>query len=265
MYYFTINYTRGDLTHIAINVNNLQYFKEKQDTFNENKFALKTNNPYILEGDHYVNKDAKKIIQKNSSSNEQLSLSSNEILLENDNYLYRVDFTNGIVYGKQDRSLYYWMHNDSGFEIGDANNQLTIAPTLLFYKNLKTENGTTLEFDETLICFKYFLNNNEVQINVPNEINGTLGLAMYRHQVLLGIGDEKFLYVFYSTRTTECNTVADVISAIKPDENFNEYIFSLNEKLLGLLHFNKTTEKLIITINKTDVEVVSVEGICKKI
>lgn len=106
MYYFSIEFS-NNTTKVVIGFDSLHHFKEKQDSFNEGKFALKINTPYIIEGDHYVNKDIKKIIQKGSSSNEQLSLSFNEILLKNENYLYRVDFTNGIVYGKNDSSNFH--------------------------------------------------------------------------------------------------------------------------------------------------------------
>lgn len=233
--YFNIYYSYTDTSKLIIGYDSLHHFKEKQDSFNEGKFALKINTPYIIEGDHYINKDTKKIIQKGSSSNEQLSLSFNEILLKNENYLYRVDFTNGIVYGKNDSSnFHHWMNND-GYEIGDANNQLAITPTLLAYKNLKTSNGAVLQFSESSIYFKYFLNNNEFQVNIPNGVNGTLGLTTYRHDLFIN----NVLYItIYSSSDVEIITAQMITQALKAEKDII---------LTGCIHFTEDdTETLTV-------------------
>lgn len=263
-YYFSIEYSKDDTSKVVIGFDSLYHFKEKQDSFNESKFALKTNNPYVLEGNHYINKDTKKIIQRGSSSNEQLTLSSNEILLENDNYLYKANPTDGIVYVKKgSTSFHQWMNTDC-FEIGDINNILQITPIALYYKNLQTNASNQLILNGSSISFKYFSNNKEFQVKVPNEVNGTLGLAMYRHQVELEIDGDRFLYVFYSTRTEACNSIADLTAAIQPNSDFKEHIFSL-QNILGLLSYNAKTNKWIITINDHDVEILNVNGMCQKV
>ena len=234
-YFFTIEYSKDDTSKVVIGFDNLYHFKEKQDSFNESKFALKTNNPYILDGDYYINKDTRKIIQTGSSSNEQLTLSSNEILLENDNYLYQANPTDGIVYCKKDSTGFHqWMNTDC-FEIGDINNNLQIAPIALYYKNLQTNASNQLILNESSISFKYFSNNKEFQVKVPNEVNGTLGLTTYRHDLF--INDVLYITI-YSSSDAEIITAQMITQALKAEKDII---------LTGCIHFTEDdTETLTV-------------------
>lgn len=125
--------------------------------------------------------------------------------------------------------------NNDGYEIGDANNQLAITPTLLAYKNLKTSNSAVLQFSESSIYFKYFLNNNEFQVNIPNGVNGTLGLTTYRHDLFIN----NVLYItIYSSSDVEIITAQMITQALKAEKDII---------LTGCIHFTEDdTETLTV-------------------
>lgn len=244
----TINFSEA--TKI-VSIQMLSHFKEKQDAFNEGKFALKSN---IIPYEYDENTDTYKattdygIIQQGAIN----------IADKITSYTKRTQINNEDVTVYSDNDVNQTKLSKWSLEFrGEA---------VITYIAMNYATGNIVVHLENPIaqCDYYFK---------PDRSGGTIATlddikTIYRHQVELGNNEYTFLLVFYSTKSTPCNSNLQLRYSTDADGDYKASVIPLNANInAGILTMDATTNKWTISGYAEDasLEVSNFKGTCKPI
>jgi len=249
--YFQVYFSYTDTSKLIIGFDGLKHFKEKQDTFNEGKFALKSNViPYEYDEniDTYkaitdygiIQQGAINIADKITSYTKRTQINNEDVTIYSDNDVNQT-------------KLSKWSLEFRGEAvITSIGMNYTTGNIVVHLENPVTE------------CDYYFK---------PDRSGGTVATlddikTTYRHQVELGDNEYTFLLVFYSTKSTPCNSNLQLRYSTDADADYKVSVIPLNANInAGILTMDATTTTWTISGYAEDasLEVSNFKGTCKAI
>lgn len=250
-YYFYIYFSFDDTSKLIIGFDGLKHFKEKQDAFNEGKFALKSNIiPYEYDEntDTYkattdygiIQQGAINIADKITSYTKRTQINNEDVTVYSDNDVNQT-------------KLSKWSLEFRGEAVITSIRMNYTAGNIVVH----LENPTAQ-------CDYYFK---------PDGSGGTIATlndikTTYRHQVELGDGEYTFLLVFYSTKNTPCNSNLQLRYSTDADGDYKASVIPLNANInAGILTMNASTSAWTISgfAEDASLEVSNFKGTCKPI